>query len=968
MNFPSRSWFQRAGLTVLLCVGSGFLGVDRWDSRLDIALVAVSFVIGWIPGALCLTTLAASHFIQNHSAAVDLGSFLVVAVGGLLAGTALRRRHSASTLPRRAALSFPVLAVLAAAIAAVQTAIQSAGFAPSTWGTEYLHTAVGLLAACVVVSLPWPGTDGSPLWAPALALFVSFLVVVLTVSSWDRQDAKALRTAAEATAFSFNTNVSDEINVLATKANTSNVVDFDPATFADLVQTVVYGHDPITAAALVDARPGSNPEVLVALSDYGQVFEESLSTWLAAQTGAEFSRLASSGSTVFLDLVTFATPTGELHPQLVYAAPLTPGGLFDPERPRLLVVTVSIPIIVARALSPSTTASDEVALTLYDISSTEPLPIWTTATSGSNTAVESIEDAVPRGAPGTVSAELMVDRFTFEIALQRGERFGTPITTRRLFLVVELLAGVGVFILLLQVGHDRARRELDRRRREALLAAALEGAPGWTAIIDSDDRVLVGNNHTTGAPPGSLVVDTPIWAQDEATTHKVLSLLDNARQGHADSITITITPPEAADLQSLRIYEVFAHLISDSAQDNLVFVQCIDVTERREIAMRTAQAERMESIGVLAGSLAHDFNNLLFITQGYLQMMERQPAVANDPQLNRFVAKASDAVHRGATIAKSLLAVARSQPMTSVSLNMNQFVADLNPLLQQALSDSPGIRLHTELVGSDLDVVVDPGRLSSAVLNLVFNAREAMEHGGDLTIVAERTRATDPAGDVQDVVALSVRDTGTGMTPEVAARAFEPFFTTGKIGKGTGLGLAAVYSFAQQSGGWTAIDTREGVGTTMSIFLKPAVPHPDHAPATLPVALTRLRALVVDDEESIADLVGAWLSELGFDTRRATDSATALEIAKEFQPHLLLSDSNLGEAIDGAELAARITSDLPTLVTVFMTGFSDRLRALETVGALTLVKPFSKDDLNAALIKVLGARLAASAPTGAGPL
>ncbi|MSY12064.1 MAG: hypothetical protein F2673_02930, partial [Actinobacteria bacterium] len=460
MKIPPRSGLQRAGLTVLLCVGSGFLGVDRWDSRVDIALVAVAFVLGWIPGALCLTTLAASHFIQNHSALVDLGSFLVVAAGGLLAGTALRRRHPTSTPMRRAALSFPVLAVLAAAIAAVQTAIQSAGFSPSTWGTEYLHTAVGLLAAAVVVAFPWPGLEGSPLWAPALALFVSFLVVVLTLASWDRQDSKALRKAAEATAFSFNTNISDEINVLATKANTSNEVHFDPATFADLVQTVVYGHDPITAAALVDARPGSNPEVLAALSDYGQVFEESLSVWLAAQTGAEFRRLVSSGSTVLLDLVTFATPSGELHPQIVYAAPLTPGGLFDPERPRLLVVTVSIPIIVARALSPSTTASDEVALTLYDISSTEPLPIWTTATSGSSTAVESIKDLVPRGVPGTASAELMVDRFSLEMVLRRGERFGTPITTRRLFLIVELLAGIGMFVLLLQVGHNSARREV----------------------------------------------------------------------------------------------------------------------------------------------------------------------------------------------------------------------------------------------------------------------------------------------------------------------------------------------------------------------------------------------------------------------------------------------------------------------------------------------------------------------------
>lgn len=967
MKLLTRISTARFALTAILCLASGLMGIDRWDSRWDIAVVAIAVVVGWLPGAACVATLATSHFVQHHSTPIHLSSFLVVAVGGSLVGLALRQRHTATTTPRQAARSFSVLALMAAAIAAAQTAIQSAGFPTATWGTEYLHTGVGLLAAMVIISLPRPGLEGTSLWAPALALFVSFLVVVLTVASWERQDRKSLGAAAESSAFSFNTNISDEINVLATKAATSTAVDFDPATFANLIQTVVYGHDPITAAALVDVPPNGSPDALVAVSDYGSVFEDALGSWLAARTGELFRQLATSGSTVLLGLVTLATPTGELHPQFVYAAPLTTDGVFDPQHPRLLVATISIPIVIARAISPSTSSSNEVALTLYNVSDNEPSPIWTTRSSGSNTALESTARAVPIGAKGTVSAALVVDRFALEMTLQRGDHFGTPLTTRRLFLVLELLAGLGAFVVLLQVGHGRTRRELDRRRREALLAAALEGAPGWTAIIDSDDRVLVGNNHATGVPPGSLIVETPIWSGDDASTAKVVDLLSRARQGHADSITVTITPPEAADLQPLRIHEVSAHLIADAAHENLVFVQCIDVTERREIAMRTAQAERMESIGVLAGSLAHDFNNLLFITQGYLQMMERQPAVVNDPQLNRFVAKASDAVHRGATIAKSLLAVARSQPMTSVSINMNQFIADLSPLLQQALSDSPGIRLHTELVGPDLDVDVDPGRLSSAVLNLVFNAREAMGPGGDLTILAERTRATNPAGDVQDVVALSVRDTGTGMTPEVAARAFEPFFTTGKIGKGTGLGLAAVYSFAQQSGGWATIDTREGSGTTMSLYLKPAVPDPDHAPATLPVALTRLRALVVDDEESLADLVGVWLSELGFETRRATDSATALEIAKEFRPHLLVSDSNLGEAIDGAELAARITSDLPTLATVFMTGFSDSLRALETVGALTLVKPFSKDDLNAALIKVLGARLAASAPTGAGP-
>jgi CheY-like chemotaxis protein len=203
------------------------------------------------------------------------------------------------------------------------------------------------------------------------------------------------------------------------------------------------------------------------------------------------------------------------------------------------------------------------------------------------------------------------------------------------------------------------------------------------------------------------------------------------------------------------------------------------------------------------------------------------------------------------------------------------------------------------------------------------------------------------------------------MSPEVAARAYEPFFTTGKVGKGTGLGLAAVYSFAQQSGGWTTIDSREGAGTTVSIFLQPAIA--GHSTA-VPLEHTddqRLRALVVDDEESLAELVAGWLGELGLETRVATDSAMAVSLAREFEPHLLLSDSNLGEETDGAALAQKLTESLPTLVTVFMTGFSDRLRALETVGVMTLAKPFSRDDLQMALVKVLGPRFATSTePTG----
>lgn len=934
--------------TVVLVVTATLVGLTHWAPRWDVAVLTLGFVVGWFPGVAIALAHAASHTVVDHDVSGHFPGLTISIVASVAAALVLRFSSTTTALPRRRGLALLPLVGLTAVLALVDSALVSP-LSLSEWLAETNHVSIGFVAAAFVVALPSPIGRTTGLWLPLGALFTALVGVLLTVGVWDQNDERALSRIAESTSFGFLSDLAAELNVLTTKADTSVTTEFTFEAFPELMQTVVFGHEQISAAALVTFDEGARLTRATAVSDLGPGVEDAAVDWLTGEAVAAFEARAPEGEILFLGVTAFPNPVTERdEPQLVYAVPLRPGGTFDPKAPCYLVGAISIPVLLDAAIAPAVTGGDQVDASVFDASTRPATLVW----SPSQGAPGSLSTA---NNPSRASSTAAVADREFSFVVERGDEFGTPLTTRRLVLFLEFFAGIGLFALLLQTAHARTVRESERRQREALLGAALSGTPGWTAVLDPDDVVVVGNDDPSGAAVGQHITAAPVLSSDELTAERVVELVTQARNGKPGSLTFT-SDNEVEPDQSLRIYEVSASTIPDSLDDPLVFFQCIDVTEKRERAMRTAQSERMESIGVLAGSLAHDFNNLLFITLGYLQMMERQPKVSEDPQLSKFVGRATEAVQRGATIAKSLLSVARSQPMAAVAVNMRQFIADLDPLVQQSLPASTGVQLHVEVTADDLEVLADPGRFSSAVLNLVFNARDAMEGGGELTIRAERVSAENPDGRTVDAIALSVRDTGRGMSPEVAARAFEPFFTTNKVGKGTGLGLAAVYSFAQQSGGWASIESREGVGTTVSIFLPPHMPEQPLTAAAETASRGQMRALVVDDEVDLADLVAAWLTELGFETKTANNSADAFEVAETFRPELLLSDSNLGEDLDGAEVATRLTSKLPNLVVVFMTGFSDRLRALETVGAMTLAKPFSRDDLSAAIIKVLGAR------------
>ena len=374
-------------------------------------------------------------------------------------------------------------------------------------------------------------------------------------------------------------------------------------------------------------------------------------------------------------------------------------------------------------------------------------------------------------------------------------------------------------------------------------------------------------------------------------------------------------------------------------------VQVEDVTEQRARALRTAQSERLRSLGTMAGGLAHDFNNLLFIITGYLQLLQEHDKVAGDDQLSRYADRAVDAAERGAEIAASLLAVARSQPLEATAIEVGSFLKLMFPLVRQAIGAE---RLAILEIGTgQLDVLIDSGQLSSSVLNLVINARDAMEPGGTVRIGVERRFVDDPNLELsaQEYVVITVGDDGAGMTAAVAERAFEPYFSTKGVGHGTGIGLAAVHSFARQSGGLVTIDTELEVGTTVTIYLPAVFAQPDGDLAAGDNRQTlNTRILVVDDESALAFLVAGWLTEHGAEVRVAENSAQALRVAEEFRPDVLLTDVRLGDpnGVDGPELADAVTRLLPDISVIFMTGYSDRMHDLKARGMHTLAKPFTK--------------------------
>ena len=393
----------------------------------------------------------------------------------------------------------------------------------------------------------------------------------------------------------------------------------------------------------------------------------------------------------------------------------------------------------------------------------------------------------------------------------------------------------------------------------------------------------------------------------------------------------------------------------------------IDAREQAQSAL--LQAQKMEAMGQLTGGVAHDFNNLLTAVSGSLAMLE--PRISDERSL-RLLHTAQRGASQGAKLTESLLAFARKQRLNPIPADLNSIILEMTEMLRRSIG--PTVEIRPALASALWPVLVDTGQIETALLNVALNARDAMPGGGMVLIETAniRARSEELPQEVaaQDCVLVSVRDTGTGMSPEVLERAFEPFFTTKEVGKGTGLGLSMVFGVVRQSGGTVRIRSRLREGTTVQIYLPRAIEsatfgtgraRPAHAAGGAHI-------LVVDDDPDVRWIIAQDLQEIGYVVTEADSGRAALTILERDTPcDLMVADLVMPglSGLDTLRLARRTRPDLKVL---FASGYADLSRFGDNLGSHSLLKkPFKPETLAEAVQNALQ-RVSSGSPDNVVPL
>src|SRR3954468_22103304 len=395
-----------------------------------------------------------------------------------------------------------------------------------------------------------------------------------------------------------------------------------------------------------------------------------------------------------------------------------------------------------------------------------------------------------------------------------------------------------------------------------------------------------------------------------------------------------------------RIYAVARDVTADKAA-----AERLKATEE---ALR--QSQKMEAVGQLTGGIAHDFNNLLTGIVGSLDLLQTRLDQGRTENVSRYINAAMTSANRAAALTHRLLAFARRQPLIPKSVDANALVVSLEDLLRRTI----GERIALDIAASAglWCTLCDPNQLESALLNLAINARDAMRDGGKLTIATANARiegidADTPALLPGDYIRIDVTDTGTGMTPEVAARAFDPFFPTKPIGQGTGLGLSMIYGFARQSNGHVLIDSKQDVGTSVRLYLPRH--HGDAAEERASSAVadehiaTGETVLVVEDEPVVRGVIVEMLQDQGYRTLQAVDGPSGLRLLRlNERIDLLVTDVGL-PGMNGRQLADQARETRPDLKILFITGYAENAaiaKGFLQPGMEMVTKPFDLDNLS----------------------
>ena len=393
-----------------------------------------------------------------------------------------------------------------------------------------------------------------------------------------------------------------------------------------------------------------------------------------------------------------------------------------------------------------------------------------------------------------------------------------------------------------------------------------------------------------------------------------------------------------------------------------------DLTGQHETEERLRQSQKMDAIGQLTGGVAHDFNNVLTVITGTIEIIHE--GLADKPELAAIAQLIDDAASRGAEITSQLLTFARRQPLEPREIDVNGLVVETAKLLKPILGEH--IEIVTRLADDAWSAMADPSQLSSAIVNLAVNARDAMPGGGKL-VLETANRKFDGTGSADDgdvtrgaFVMIAVTDAGHGIPAEIRDRVFEPFFTTKGVGRGTGLGLSMVYGFARQTGGTVAIESEEGRGTVVRLFLPRSEGEASNRMGPVQAqAATRGREtiLVVEDDPLVQGYVIAQLGSLGYRTLVAGDGAAALALVDQGASFdLLFTDIIMPGGMNGRELAEAVRLRRPGARVLYTSGYTDNTIVHEghlDPGVALLQKPYRKSELSQKIREVLAGEPAA---------
>lgn len=510
--------------------------------------------------------------------------------------------------------------------------------------------------------------------------------------------------------------------------------------------------------------------------------------------------------------------------------------------------------------------------------------------------------------------------------------------------LAALVASHGRLSCRCEDAHGRMRRDAEEelRRTTSFLTTVLANAPMVTFALDRDGvftlisgRPLESIGLVEGQLVGSSIYDLYSERSDTIDAfERALAGERNRRRTVFGGLSVDVSYSPRFD--------------AEGVVDGVTGV-ALDVTDEGKLAEQLEQAQKMESVGLLAGGVAHDFNNLLTIILSAAHLIEGERVLGGESadDLRQII----EATGRAAELTRQLLAFGRRAVLEPVVLDINDTLRSLNRMLRRVLRDD--VELHLRCDAGLPMILVDPSQLDQILLNLAVNAQDAMPDGGELGFFTHLREIAD--GEVPPLaagpyVAVEVRDTGTGMSADVAAKVFQPFFTTKEPGKGSGLGLATSYGIARQSGGTLLLSSTVGEGSAFTLVLPASDEEPQTKASTevaSPGEVSGARILLVEDDLQIRTIVARSLERADFEVLVAANGAEAIDRLRESEVALVLTDIVMPR-MGGAELEQRAREMGVGVPFVFMSGYTDDLTTrygFESGRAHLLRKPFTPNQL-----------------------